>query len=71
MHIFITGIAGFFGSNLAEFYLKKNYFKIFNIFQTPKYKICFFLIKYDYNCYFIDWGIHSYLILILKFQKWF
>ena len=25
MHIFITGIAGFLGSNLAEFYLKKNY----------------------------------------------
>ena len=25
MHIFITGIAGFLGSNLADFYLKKNY----------------------------------------------
>ncbi len=25
MHIFITGVAGFLGSNLADFYLKKNY----------------------------------------------
>ena len=25
MHIFITGIAGFLGSNLAEHYVKKNY----------------------------------------------
>ena len=25
MHIFITGIAGFLGSNLSDFYLKKNY----------------------------------------------
>jgi nucleoside-diphosphate-sugar epimerase len=25
MHIFITGIAGFLGSNLAEFYSKKNF----------------------------------------------
>ena len=25
MHIFITGIAGFLGSNLADFYIKKNF----------------------------------------------
>ena len=25
MHIFITGIAGFLGSNLADYYIKKNY----------------------------------------------
>ena len=25
MHIFITGVAGFLGSNLADFYLRKNY----------------------------------------------
>ena len=25
MHVFITGIAGFLGSNLANFYLDKNY----------------------------------------------
>ena len=25
MHIFITGIAGFLGSNLAEFYIKRGF----------------------------------------------
>ena len=25
MHVFITGIAGFLGSNLADFYLKKKF----------------------------------------------
>ena len=25
MHIFITGVAGFLGSNLADYYIKKNY----------------------------------------------
>ena len=41
MHIFITGIAGFFGSNLAEFYLKNNYFKIFNSIIKAKKNKCF------------------------------
>ena len=25
MHIFITGVAGFLGANLAEFYIKKGF----------------------------------------------